>query len=304
MYNIFCSRGGKDRRLSVALEFFERDTQAVMDEYLQGLCREADMTKDGRAWPNYQNDYRPIVELCKSEGLRVVCANAPRRHVSLAGREGAASLLKLPPGSRQSLPPLPYPGASVMYTDKFRWTMQSMNSTPPDEHDEANDEANQQESANAETASLPGQEGSTTSASGSSSSGECPYIGLSSASSNMLDAQCLWDASMAHSIFEELTRPSSGGPSGKALVMHVCGKFHCEHRLGIPERLSQMQLRPHGGVEIPDAHVKTLVVCIEPAGKKRMQSHDALPEAAKGMADYLVLTDSTLPRSFDVQHPV
>ena len=300
-----CSRGGKERRLSVTLEFFERDTQAVMDEYVKGLCREADMMKDGRAWPNYQNDYRPIVELCKSQGLRVVCANAPRRHVSLAGREGAGSLLKLPPESRLSLPPLPYPGASAMYKDKFHWTMQSMNSSPPDEQKEphgATDEAQQQQEpadAQAAAAALPGQEGST---SAGSSSGECPYIGLSSASSNMLDAQCLWDAAMAHSIFEELTRP--GGTGNKAFVMHICGKFHCEHRLGIPERLSLMQLMPRGGGDDESpAPVKTLVVCIQPAGTQRMQG-DALPEAATGMADFLVLTDSTLPRSFDVQHPV
>ena len=42
--------------------------------------------QDARPWPNYDSDYRPMVQVAKNEGLPVICANAPRRYVSLAGR--------------------------------------------------------------------------------------------------------------------------------------------------------------------------------------------------------------------------
>ncbi len=66
------------------------------------------MAQDGRPWPNYDTDYRPLVELAKAEGLPVICANAPRRYVSMAGRHGRAALETLPAASLRHLPPLPY----------------------------------------------------------------------------------------------------------------------------------------------------------------------------------------------------
>jgi hypothetical protein len=55
--------------------------QGVMSEYLAGSIRERDLLRDARPWPNYINDYRPMVELARSRGLPVICANAPRRYV-------------------------------------------------------------------------------------------------------------------------------------------------------------------------------------------------------------------------------
>ena len=46
----------------------------------------------------------------------------------------------------------------------------------------------------------------------------------------MLGAQCLWDATMAHSITKALYRSN--------LVVHVTGHFHVKQNLGIPEHLA------------------------------------------------------------------
>jgi uncharacterized iron-regulated protein len=51
-----------------------------MSEYLAGSIQERDLLRDARPWPNYTNDYRPMVELARSRGLPVICANAPRRY--------------------------------------------------------------------------------------------------------------------------------------------------------------------------------------------------------------------------------
>ena len=74
------------------------------------------LLQDARPWPNYDTDYRPMVEVAKNEGLPVICANAPRRYVSLAGRSGREALEQLPQEARQWLAPLPYRQPSQVHT--------------------------------------------------------------------------------------------------------------------------------------------------------------------------------------------
>merc|ERR1712070_910484 len=84
-----CAQTG--RRLVLSLEMFENDVQQVIDEYvLHRAIREQDFLQDARPWGNYARDYRPLVELCRENGVRVVAANAPRRYVSLTARGGSA----------------------------------------------------------------------------------------------------------------------------------------------------------------------------------------------------------------------
>ena len=84
-----------------------------------------------------------------------------------------------------------------------------------------------------------------------------------------LEAQALRDATMAHSIAEQLRR------RGGALVLHVNGNFHSEGGLGVPEHL----MKYHPGV-------RTLVVTILPAG--------AAPPADAGgfkaLGDFVIVT--------------
>src|SRR5215510_10825436 len=46
----------------VAMEMFERDTQPSLDDYLAGRLSEEEFLKASRPWPNYQTDYRPLIE--------------------------------------------------------------------------------------------------------------------------------------------------------------------------------------------------------------------------------------------------
>jgi hypothetical protein len=84
----------------------------------------------------------------------------------------------------------------------------------------------------------------------------------------------------------------SSTPQGP-LVVHVCGKFHCEHRLGIPEHLAAYA---------PDA--KVLVVVFTPADALAVSPQEAAAAGLVGAADFVVLTDSKVPRSLVVGHPV
>lgn len=104
--------------IALSLEMFDRDIQSVMNEYLKGLIREKNFTKDARAWSNYR-DYRPMIEFAKANKLDVICANAPSRYTNLAGRKGQIALLELHKDAKKNIAPLPYDTASGNYYEKL-----------------------------------------------------------------------------------------------------------------------------------------------------------------------------------------
>jgi uncharacterized iron-regulated protein len=119
-------QSGDRRPVALSLEMFERDVQAVVDEYLAGLVNEDHFLKSSRPWGNYKSDYRALVEFARDRRLPVLAANAPARYVNRVGRLGRASLDALPKGSKGWLPPLPYGEASTTYAAKFQETMKGM----------------------------------------------------------------------------------------------------------------------------------------------------------------------------------
>lgn len=114
---------GKDRKVALSLEMFERDVQTIIDEYLQDLIPEKQFLAASRPWGNYETDYRPLVELAKESNLSVIAANAPRRYVNMVSRLGRDSLEKLSPDAKMWLAPLPFPESSTAYSDKFNALM-------------------------------------------------------------------------------------------------------------------------------------------------------------------------------------
>ena len=91
------------RPLVLSMEQFSRADQPVLDAYLAGRIGEAALIRDGNAWPNYQSDYRPLVEFAKAHHLPVIAANAPKPLVSCVGQEGPAWLDQLPASRRSQL---------------------------------------------------------------------------------------------------------------------------------------------------------------------------------------------------------
>ena len=84
----------------VAMEMFERDTQAAVDDYLAGRINESEFLKISRPWPNYETDYRPLVELARKKGWHVIAGNVPRKYASQVARDGTSVLDKLPQAER------------------------------------------------------------------------------------------------------------------------------------------------------------------------------------------------------------
>ena len=117
---------GKNRKVTLSLEMFERDVQIVLNEYLKDLITEKKFLDDSRPWNNYKTDYRPLVEFAKQNKLDVVAANAPRRYVNMVSRNGRESLDQLSPEAKKWLAPLPYAESSDAYAKKFTDLMGGM----------------------------------------------------------------------------------------------------------------------------------------------------------------------------------
>jgi uncharacterized iron-regulated protein len=126
---------GRERRVTLSLEMFERDVQIVLDEYLKGYISETHFLAASRPWGNYKTDYRPLIEFARENKLDVVAANAPRRYVNMVSRLGRDSLNQLSVDAKRWLAPLPYAEASDAYAKKFLALMGGMtDSNTPASH--------------------------------------------------------------------------------------------------------------------------------------------------------------------------
>jgi uncharacterized iron-regulated protein len=70
---------------------FERDVQEALDAYLRGTIPEERFLELARPWPNYDQDYRPLVELAKVNNIPMVAANVPRKAAAAVAMAGDIS---------------------------------------------------------------------------------------------------------------------------------------------------------------------------------------------------------------------
>lgn len=82
--------------LIVSFEMFERDVQQIINKYLDDEITEKEFLKNSRPWPNYETDYRNLVEFSKDRKLQVLAANIPRRYAAKISKEGLNALDSLP----------------------------------------------------------------------------------------------------------------------------------------------------------------------------------------------------------------
>lgn len=83
---------------ALALEFFERDEQAALNDYLTDITDSKTFKeRTGRNPSNYPGGHHAMVEMAKAKSRPVVAANAPRLYVRTARREGYDRLRALTP---------------------------------------------------------------------------------------------------------------------------------------------------------------------------------------------------------------
>jgi uncharacterized iron-regulated protein len=117
--------GRMGRPVLVSLEMFERDVQAVVDDYLAGRATEGDFLARSRPWERYATDYRRLIEMAKDRRWRVVAANVPRPLASAIGRKGFAALDTLTVSERRNAAREFICPASDDYHARFMESMQT-----------------------------------------------------------------------------------------------------------------------------------------------------------------------------------
>lgn len=252
------------RAAVLSLEMFERDVQPVLDEYLAGTISERHFMQDARAWPNYAQAYRPLVEAARTAGYPVLAANAPRRYVHLVAQEGPKALVDLSAWAKAWLPPLPYPGPTPAYRQK--WTDLMREAMPPG-HGSGSASSDPSHASQSPHSAADGEAQAEDDAPSTAPSN--PHGGGSM--SNMLQAQSLWDAAMGHALARHLLdHPGS-------LAMHVTGGFHVSQGTGTPEALDHYR---------PGTRIR--VVMIRPVADP--SAFDDAEHA--GLGDVVILTDA------------
>ncbi len=204
------SREDAARPVALSLEFFQSDTQPIVDEYLAGLITEKAFRTDSRPWPRYETDYRPLIEYSKENGLSVIAANAPRRYANRVTQHGRESLEALSPEALASLAPLPYGQPSDAYRNQW---IQVITEVMEEEGMKCG---------------VPVEE--ITAEDGGEVKARAP-VGSHGNMGNQLHSQVLWDATMAWWISQYLADQPD------ALVLHMVGGFHVERGTGTPEHL-------------------------------------------------------------------
>ena len=96
--------------ISLGMEMFESDQQAVLNDYLAGKVKAAAIDSVGEGlWNNFKTDYQPLVDWAANNGVAVIATNVPRKYARLVFRSGFDALNDVPAAEKALLPPLPVP---------------------------------------------------------------------------------------------------------------------------------------------------------------------------------------------------
>ena len=90
--------------LTLAMEFFQKDQQPVLDRYVQGESTEKEFLEAvdwKKTWGFDYRFYRPLLQVAKERKCRVLAINAPNHLVRKVARTGLKSL---EPSERNQLP--------------------------------------------------------------------------------------------------------------------------------------------------------------------------------------------------------
>lgn len=97
-----------DTNLVLGFEMFEQDQQQLFSDFVAGEIDEKTFEDSCRLWPNYETDYKPLVEFAIESKLRVVADNIPRRYASMMFKYGRDTLNQLSAEEKSWIAPLDF----------------------------------------------------------------------------------------------------------------------------------------------------------------------------------------------------
>ncbi len=95
-----------EKNLILGAEMFEADNQFIIDEYLNDLISSANYQEEVRLWPNYNTDYKPLIEYAKEHKIPFIATNIPRRYANMVYKKGITSLNELSELAKSYIVPL------------------------------------------------------------------------------------------------------------------------------------------------------------------------------------------------------
>ncbi|NRA56634.1 MAG: ChaN family lipoprotein [Phycisphaerales bacterium] len=119
----------RDETPALLLEFFERDQQLAIDEYLGGMIDKETFIKEaGRTASNFPDAHQAMFNATKEAGGVVIAANAPRRYVRLARTDGYDRLRSMSPAQQAMFELPPTEDGPDAYRERFVEIMGGMRS--------------------------------------------------------------------------------------------------------------------------------------------------------------------------------
>ena len=97
-----------DSNLILGAEMMESDNQLIIDEYLAGYYNSKKLISECKTWPNFETDYLPLLEFSKTNNLKFIATNIPRRYASMVYNFGVDTLLSLSDKAKELITPLPF----------------------------------------------------------------------------------------------------------------------------------------------------------------------------------------------------
>lgn len=97
----------KKENFVIGAEMFESDNQLIIDEYFSDIINEKSFEEECRLWDNYKTDYKPIVNFAKSNKIKLIATNIPRRYANLVYRNDFQALNSLSKDAKKYIAPLP-----------------------------------------------------------------------------------------------------------------------------------------------------------------------------------------------------
>ena len=102
------------QKLILGFEMFEQDQQEILNRYLEGKIPANKLKDSLRLWPNYETDYKPLIDFAQKNKLACIASNVERKYASLLFKKGRAALDTLSPKIKEQMAPIDFPIDSTL----------------------------------------------------------------------------------------------------------------------------------------------------------------------------------------------
>ncbi len=97
----------KKENLVLGAEMFEADDQIALNEYLAGRISDKTLKEEVKLWNNFPTDYKPLLDIAKTNKLRFIACNIPRRYANMVYLKGEKVLDSIDIEAKKWIAPFP-----------------------------------------------------------------------------------------------------------------------------------------------------------------------------------------------------